>query len=84
MGDTTRARAEVARLEAYAQRAHMRPEVLAGAYASIGDRERAFEWLDRAFESRSFGVVWTRDFPPFDPLRSDPRFAQMLRRIGIE
>jgi len=56
---------------------------LAGAYARLGERDRAFEWLERAYTERSPGVVHVREFVEFDSLRSDPRFADLLRRIGL-
>ena len=56
---------------------------LAGAYARLGERDRAFEWLERAYTERSPGVVHVREFVEFDNLRSDSRFADLLRRIGL-
>jgi eukaryotic-like serine/threonine-protein kinase len=56
---------------------------VAGAYARLGEADRAFEWLERAYAERSPGVVHVREFVEFDNLRSDPRFAELLRRIGL-
>jgi len=41
-------------------------------YAGLGDKDRAFEWLDRAYEARDMGLVLLKVDPPLDPLRSDP------------
>ncbi len=53
------------------------------AYAQLGEREKAFELLDAAFRSRSSGLVWLKVEPLFDPLRDDPRFSDLLRRVGF-
>jgi tetratricopeptide (TPR) repeat protein len=55
----------------------------AGAYARLGERDRAFEWLDRAYGQHNPFLVHVREFVEFDNLRSDPRFADLLRRIGL-
>jgi len=51
-------------------------------YAGLGDKDRAFEWLERAFQERSTVLAYLRLDPRLAPLRSDPRFAELLRRIG--
>ena len=49
----------------------------------IGDYDRAFEFLERAYRVRDFYLIFLNADPAFDPLRSDPRFAELVRRIGI-
>jgi hypothetical protein len=56
---------------------------IAGAYARLGERDRAFEWLERAYAERSPGMPHVRELLQFDSLRADPRFADLLRRIGL-
>lgn len=53
------------------------------AYAQLGEKEKAFELLEAAFRSRSSGLVWLKVEPLFDPLRDDPRFGDLLRRVGF-
>lgn len=54
------------------------------AYAGLGEREQAFRWLERAYEERS-NVIWQlRIDATLDPLRSDPRFTGLLRRVGLD
>jgi len=53
-------------------------------YTGLGENERAFEWLERAFEDRAWAVMWLKVDPRLDPLRDDPRFSSLLRRIGLE
>jgi len=48
-----------------------------------GELDRAFEWLEKAFQDRDPILFWMRSVPFFEPLRSDPRFEEMARRIGL-
>jgi TolB-like protein/DNA-binding winged helix-turn-helix (wHTH) protein/Flp pilus assembly protein TadD len=56
------------------------PEI-AVIYAALGDRDQAMNWLEQGYEGRFNPSVLLR--PGFDPLRSDPRFRELLRRIGL-
>jgi adenylate cyclase len=53
-------------------------------YARMGDKEKAFEWLNRAAEEKNRAVVLTKADPQVDLLRSDPRFGEFLKRIGLQ
>src|SRR5215469_9319064 len=64
------------------------PENLAVIYAAVGEKDKAFYWLDQAYEHREkvshdFGLQILKVDPLLAPLHSDPRFAQLLRRIGL-
>ena len=59
------------------------PLNMAYVYAALQEADAAFEWLEQAYERRSLQVVLIRDDPLLDPLRSDPRFQDLLRRIGF-
>lgn len=52
-------------------------------YAGLGDRNEAFQWLDAAFRAHDVGLVYLKVDPCLDPLRSDPRFAVLLQRVGL-
>ncbi len=56
---------------------------LARYYAALGERDKAFEWLERLFEAHDYAAVTANVDPAYDPLRSDPRFAALLRRMGL-
>jgi serine/threonine protein kinase/Tol biopolymer transport system component/Tfp pilus assembly protein PilF len=56
---------------------------IAAVYAALGDRDRAFKWLDHAYESRDTWLIWLAVDPVVDSLRSDERFNELLRRIGL-
>jgi hypothetical protein len=53
-------------------------------YISIGDKEKAFTWLERAFEQRSNCLSSLKVDPIFDSLRGDPRFQDLLRRVHLD
>lgn len=56
---------------------------VAGVYIGLGDRDRAFQWLDRACTERASLLRAIKVWPEFDPLRSDPRYAELLRCLHL-
>jgi TolB-like protein/Flp pilus assembly protein TadD len=52
-------------------------------HLGLGEREQVFAWLERAFEERAGFLAYLKVEPMLDPLRDDPRFASLLRRIGF-
>ena len=57
---------------------------IAVAYAKIGETDRAFEYLERAYKEHFSGMVWLKVTPELDPLRADPRFQSLLERVGLK
>ena len=53
------------------------------AYLGLGDTEQAFYWLDQAYREQSNILQFLKTHPFFDPIRSDPRFADLVRRVGL-
>jgi tetratricopeptide (TPR) repeat protein len=53
-------------------------------YARLGEKEKAFEWLEESFRSHTRDLIYLKVEPQYDPLRSDPRFTRMLERVGLE
>ena len=53
------------------------------AYLGLGDNDEAFAWLERASEEQSNILIYIKVFPLFDPLRNDPRFEDLVRRVGL-
>jgi len=56
---------------------------MARVYTSLGEKDKAFEWLEKDSEDR-YAVLTTKMDPRFDPLRSDPRWADLLRRMNLQ
>jgi len=52
-------------------------------YAGLGEKDRAFESLERGREERSGSMAYIKVDPFWDNLRSDPRYADLLRRMGL-
>jgi len=53
------------------------------AYLGLGDNEQAFAWLEQAYREHSNILMFLKTHPYFDPLRSDPRFQDLVRRVGL-
>ena len=58
-------------------------QLIAFTYASLGNRDRAFAWLDKAVAQRNWCIIYLKVDNVWDPLRSDPRFKDLLRRVGL-
>ena len=83
LGQRDEADAILARLEEESRQQYVRAEFLAMGYAAVGDLDHAFASLERAYQARSSGLIYLRLDPGFAPLRSDPRFADLVNRIGL-
>jgi TolB-like protein/DNA-binding winged helix-turn-helix (wHTH) protein/Tfp pilus assembly protein PilF len=62
---------------------HVGHYAVALIYAGLGEKDRAIEWLDKAYEVHDKGMCFLKVDPPLDPLRSDPRFQDLLRRMNF-
>jgi predicted Zn-dependent protease len=62
---------------------YVSPGLIASVYMGLGDKEQAFAWLDRAVDDRTWSLYLLRVEPMLDPLRSDPRFARLIQRVGL-
>src|SRR5712692_3357627 len=56
---------------------------LAAVYAGLGDKDQAFAWLEKDFQARSGLLPRVRWYVPYESLRSDPRYTDLLRRMGL-
>ena len=82
-GHTAEAQKTLNELLARAAKEYVAPYDIAVIYVGLGDRDNAFRWLNRSYEERNVRLVNLRVHPLFDSLREDPRFAVLLRRIGL-
>jgi len=62
---------------------HVSPFYIAEVYSTLGERDQAFEGLEKAYQLRDDELVWILIDPSFDNIRSDPRYADLLRRMGL-
>jgi tetratricopeptide (TPR) repeat protein len=83
LGKTKEARDSLIELLQLSQKRKVGAWFFACLYAALGEKDRAFEWLDKAYMERPSEMVSFAASPDMDPLRSDPRYEAMLRRMGI-
>ena len=82
-GRTADALSIVRKLEGDAQRSHQGSFLVALAYTALDDRDRAFRWLESAYGEHDTFLPWLKVDPEFEVLHGDPRFDDLVRRIGI-
>ena len=56
---------------------------IATLYADLGDKDQAFKWLNTAYQERDPGLLNLKTDFRLDPLRSDPRLAELVRKVGL-
>ena len=82
-GKSGEARKILDELKQRSKRKYLSPGVIAALQAALGEKDQAFASLDKAYDERDNLLVLLRVEPMFDPLRSDPRFTNLLRRVGL-
>ena len=82
-GKRAEARKVIGELEQLAKQKYVSPYFIAVIYAGLGDRDQTFAWLEKAYQERHQYMTLIGVEPVFDPVRSDPRFANLIRRIGL-
>jgi tetratricopeptide (TPR) repeat protein len=82
-GRADKARKIEAQLEALRQKRYVAALYIAMIWTGLGERDQAFTWLDRAYEEDCEYLVYLRTEPMADPLRGDPRFAELLHKLGL-
>ena len=75
-------RLELAKAEA--KQKTVAPLYLAMLHTRVGDKDTAFEWLERAYHERDVSLIFVRVDPVWDSLHSDPRFTNLMQRIGLK
>jgi serine/threonine protein kinase/tetratricopeptide (TPR) repeat protein len=84
MGNTDGARRILAELVDARSKRVVSAWGIAAVHACLGDVEEAFQWLEVAIEEGATGLVFLRVHPRLDPIRKDPRYAQMVRRLKLD
>ena len=82
-GNRTEALRLLEELKRLPKHKYVPPEEIAAVYVALGQKETAFEWLEQAYQIRSASLINLKVDPRFDALRSDPRFSDLARRIGL-
>jgi TolB-like protein/predicted Zn-dependent protease len=81
-GRKDRAREVLNELKDTAQRGYVKPYFMAMAHAALDERDAAFELFERSFAERDHWLIWFCTEPKLAPLRSDPRFIKLTRRLN--
>ncbi len=82
-GEPARARLLLKELREMSTREYVSPRQIALIYAGLGQRNEMFEWLEKAYERRDIGLTFLKVDQSWNQYRADPRFADLMRRIGF-
>ena len=83
-GRVDEAHAVLERLDELAKSRYVASIERANVYSGLGDLDRSFEWLEKAYDERSSILMFARVFPIGKDVEHDPRFSDLMRRIGLE
>ena len=83
-GRRDEAAAVLKELEGMYNRRESLAHYLAAVYAGLGDKDQAFAWIEKGFQARNGSLVFVKFDFTFDPLRGDPRYVDLLRRMGLK
>jgi serine/threonine protein kinase/Tfp pilus assembly protein PilF len=83
VGETDKAHGVLRQLEAFAQSRYVPSYLVGRIYLGLGDIDRMFDLLEKALDERYGYLAYLNVEPLFDSVRSDPRFAQLIRRVGL-
>ncbi len=70
-------------LQELSKHRYVSPYNIAIIYAGLNDKDKAFEWLNKAYDERSFFIALLRVETVLDNLRPDPRYKEMLKRLNL-
>ena len=77
------ARALLSEIQARSREQYVPAIAFANAYVGLGESERILEWLEKAYQQREQGIAWLAVWENNGPYRSDPRFRELIRRVGL-
>jgi serine/threonine-protein kinase len=83
LGDNERTTEVLNRFLEMSEETYVPPSFLAYGYVFLGDTDRAIAWMEKAYDSRDTHLAFARGLPLYDPIRSDPRFQDILRRMNF-
>lgn len=82
-GQRDKAQKALDELREMSKQRYVSPYLIAVVYAGLGDKDQTFAWLEKAYEDRSFFLIWLNVEPRFEGLRDESRFAALARRVGL-
>jgi serine/threonine-protein kinase len=81
MGEVEAARKILGELSKLRAQRYVPADQIAMIYANIDEKDKAFDWLNRAYAERSALLLFCKNWPEYDPIRSDPRFAALMKKM---
>ena len=82
-GQKRMAEESLARLTEQSKQRYVPPYDMAEIYIGLAEKEQALKYLEIAYQDRSCWMTWLRVDPRFDPIRGDPRYKDLLRRMHL-
>jgi tetratricopeptide (TPR) repeat protein len=83
-GKDNEAKRILEKLKELSNKHYVSPFHIAFVYVGLKENDRAFDWLERAYEERYELLISIKIMPNFDPIRTDERFSELLKKIGLE
>jgi len=83
-GDVAKARAVLKELKSLSSQRYVPPTNVAVLCYAVGEKDEAFAWLEKAYQDRDMRLCRLKVDPRWDSMRSDPRFIEILKRIGLQ
>jgi serine/threonine protein kinase/tetratricopeptide (TPR) repeat protein len=85
MGKREEARRILNNVIEYSKRNYFPSVMIAAVFSALGEKEEVFAWLEKAFRERDANLLfYLKIVPAFNPVRSDPRYAELLQKVGLE
>ena len=84
LGKRDEAQKIIAELKARAAHEYIEETLIVYILIALGEKDQAFAWMEKAYQSRAGGLPWLVMEPKFDPIRSDPRSAELVHRMGLD
>jgi tetratricopeptide (TPR) repeat protein len=82
-GSIEQAEQMIQRVSEFGQTNYISPCDVAVSHLGLGDKDKVFWWLEKAYAERDEGLMWLKIDPIYDDVRNDPRFADLLRRVNL-
>ncbi len=82
-GEAVHARNVIEELEQLSTQRHVPANSMAVVYSALGENDQAFDWLEKAYRERDVRLTFLKTDPKWDLLRTDARFAEILKRVGF-
>jgi tetratricopeptide (TPR) repeat protein len=83
MGNRSAALKVIDELNEISAQRYVSPFYIAVIYAGLGEKEKSLEWLEKAYQERSWWIATLKSNPQFDSLRDHPQFQGLLRRVRL-